>query len=97
MRFSDNGTSNSNLPNLKFSQGELARLSKRTFADSNPTVPSPGSIEGTSRNEMFLAKVPAVRMSMPLRSKPEVLMVFSMVGLVGSPGTEVTAVWPALS
>jgi hypothetical protein len=25
-----------------------------------------------------------------------VLMVFSMVGLVRSPGTELTAVWPAL-
>src|SRR5438874_196000 len=65
MRFSERGTSCSNLPNLKFNHGDPQRLSKRTLADSNPTVPEPTSIEGTRRKEMLLARVPPVRMSMP--------------------------------
>src|SRR5205823_10594895 len=91
MRFSERGTSCSNLPNLKFNHGDPQRLSKRTLADSNPTVPEPTSIEGTRRKEMLLARVPPVRMSMPVRSNPEVLIVCSPLG------AESTGVRPALS
>src|SRR5205809_7590144 len=80
MRFSERGTSCSNLPNLKFNHGDPQRLSKRTLADSNPTVPEPTSIEGTRRKEMLLARVPPVRMAMPVRSNREVLMVCSPLG-----------------
>src|SRR5213596_1539150 len=85
MRFSERGTSCSNLPNLKFNHGDPQRLSKRTLADSNPTVPEPTSIEGTRRKEMLLARV------MPVRSNPEVLIVCSPLG------AESTGVRPALS
>src|SRR5207245_9173531 len=91
MRFSERGTSCSNLPNLKFNHGDPQRLSKRTLADSDPTVPEPTSIEGTRRKEMLLARVQPVRMSMPVRSNPEVLIVCSALG------AESTGVRTALS
>src|SRR5438270_5651947 len=69
VRFSEITLSSSNFPNLKLSQGLLRMLSNLTHADSKWKAPVL-SDEGTSRNEMLLYRVPAVRMSRPERSKP---------------------------
>src|SRR5256886_5235803 len=72
MRFSEIMLSSSNLPTLMLSQLDFRRLLKRTLADSKPKTASL-SAAGTSKKLMFFASVPAVRISIPERSKPWVV------------------------
>src|SRR5438270_11460103 len=73
--------SSSNFPTFTFSHRLWNRLSKRTFTDSKWKAPV-SSAEGTSRKEKLFSRVPPVRISSPLRLKPEVVIRCSPVAAV---------------